>query len=292
MQNIFHTLPVSEWSPASAKGRGEIRDLLEEGRVPFFPDLDFAFRPEEAKLLTDKLSNGKSKNISLRPSGSKVHGTDCSAEDQALLHGLLSRYAQHSCQLIAAVAPQYMPHFIPGGTSFRPVGIEGRKTSWRKDDTRLHVDSFPSNPTRGRRLLRVFTNVNPHGIPRVWRVGEPFADFAIKFRHRLRKPSANWLKLLHALHITKSRRSLYDHFMLQLHDHVKADAHYQHTAPQQSFSFPAGSSWLVFSDQVLHAAMSGQFLLEQTFYLPPEAVENRAHSPLHVLEGMYGRKLI
>ena len=32
-------------------------------------------------------------------------------------------------------------------------------------------------------------------------------------------------------------------------------------------AFPAGSSWLVFTDQVLHAALGGEFALEQTFHL-------------------------
>ena len=37
------------------------------------------------------------------------------------------------------------------------------RRTWRKDDTRLHVDSFPATPSGGRRILRVFSNVNPDG---------------------------------------------------------------------------------------------------------------------------------
>ncbi len=32
--------------------------------------------------------------------------------------------------------------------------------------------------------------------------------------------------------------------------------------------FPPGSVWVCFSDQTSHAVMSGQFMLEQTFFLP------------------------
>jgi len=32
------------------------------------------------------------------------------------------------------------------GTSYRPFDVDRRKLSWRRDDTRLHVDAFPSNP--------------------------------------------------------------------------------------------------------------------------------------------------
>ena len=56
--------------------------------------------------------------------------------------------------------------------------------SWRADDRRLHVDAFPSRPNYGERILRVFTNVNPDGEPRVWRVGEPFEAVARRFLPR------------------------------------------------------------------------------------------------------------
>ena len=70
--------------------------------------------------------------------------------------------------------------------------------------------------------------------------------------------------------------------MLQLHDLAKADAAFQQDSPQAEVDFAAGTTWVVFSDQVLHAAMGGQHLLEQTFHLPPEALrhpETRRRSP-------------
>ena len=62
--------------------------------------------------------------------------------------------------------------------------------------------------------------------------------------------------------------------MLQLHDLMKADTAYQADAPQTAFDFPAGSSWIAFTDQVSHAAMAGQYQLEQTFLLPVEAMRS------------------
>ena len=61
------------------------------------------------------------------------------------------------------------------GTSYRPFEVDQRKLSWRRDDTRLHVDAFPSNPIGEKRILRIFRNINPDGQPRHWRVGEDFA---------------------------------------------------------------------------------------------------------------------
>jgi hypothetical protein len=42
---------------------------------------------------------------------------------------------------------------------------------------------------------------------------------------------------------------------------------------------------------VLHAAMGGQHMMEQTFYLPPEHQHNPQASPLGVLERLMGRPL-
>ena len=89
--------------------------------------------------------------------------------------------------------------------------------------------------------------------------------------------------LLHKLHITKSRRSAYDHFMLQLHDRMKADAGYQRDGQQESIEFPPGSTWICFSDQTPHAAMTGQFMLEQTYLLPVSAMARPDMSPQRVL---------
>src|SRR6267378_3090517 len=91
----------------------------------------------------------------------------------------------------------------------------------------------------------------------------------ISTRRASRAPGA-WeseAQLLRALRVTKRSRSEYDHLMLQLHDRVKADTGYQQQAPQQRIDFPVGSTWIVFSDQVLHAAMRGQFVMEETLML-------------------------
>ena len=236
--------------------------ILENGEVLYLPRLGFELLPEERRFLSVQWSDAKSKNINLRPPADTLRGAVGEPSDLLQIRAMLLRYAKHSEQLITALLPNYLPHLQRAGTSFRPFEVERRETSWRKDDTRLHADSFPSNPTRGVRLLRVFTNVSLDGKPRVWRVGEPFARFAAKFLPRTNMPLPGSAWLLHALRITKSRRTPYDHLMLQLHDSVKADLEYQRGAAQQEIAFAPRSTWLVFSDQVLHAAMSGQFMFE------------------------------
>ncbi len=288
--DILRPLPLTSWSPV-ADPAADIGAMLETGLVPYFPNLGFEFQPQEKYLLDPKWSDGKAKNISLRPTG-KLTGADGDDKAMADIQAVLARYSAAAKSLIAALIPAYVPNLIDGNTTFRNVEIRGRKSSWRKDDTRLHVDAFPSNPTQGMRLLRVFTNVNPNGKPREWRVGEPFDVFAAKFLPQTKPPFPGYLTALKALGITKKRRSLYDHVMLQLHDAVKGNMDYQRSAPQAAVDFMPGTTWLVFSDQVLHAAMAGQFLMEKTFYLPADALQHPETSVLSVLERLSKKTLL
>src|SRR5262249_20255043 len=149
---------------------------------------------------------------------------------------------------------------------------------------------YPSRPTRGARILRVFANVHP-SEGRVWRVGEPFEDVAQKFLPALRPPRPGAGALLAALGITRGRRTPHDPLMLQPHDGVQRDLGTKERARQVVGTSPPGSSWLVFTDQVLHAVMSGQHAFEQTFYLPVSAQRWPETAPIRVLERLTGRSL-
>lgn len=290
--NLIRTQPYTEWAPdVTPEVRADLRRQLEQGAVLYFPNLNFRFQPGEERFLDARWSDGKSKNINLRADDRAVRGAAGSEQDLADLYALIRRYADSSETLIHTLFPEYVTHMTRAGTSLRPSEIAGRPVSWRKDDTRLHVDSFPSNPMLGKRLLRVFHNIDP-AAPRVWRVGEPFADFAARFVPKTHGmwPGQAWL--MKQLHITKRTRSEYDHRMLQLHDLAKADLDYQKTVPQQEFPFPPGATWIVFSDQLLHAAMRGRAMMEQTIYLDPAAISDHTHSPEAVLSRMLGKPML
>src|SRR5207248_11020460 len=138
--------------------------------------------------------------------------------DLAALARMVARFAADASALVASLFPRYAPYLKLARTSYRPHAAEHRAVSWRKDDTRLHVDAFPSRPNRGERILRVFCNVNPNGEDRVWRIGEPFDAMAARFLPKVRKMRRLEPSLLAALHVTKGRRSEYDHLMLGFHD--------------------------------------------------------------------------
>lgn len=293
MDGTLHIFDDSAWA-AGEEGAAthDVEPLLETGGVLVFPKLPFVLQDGELRFLDPACADGKAKNISVRGDSDELRGAQGSADDRAALKAMVVRFRTQAEALVDRLFPHYRGRLSRGNTSYRPVAVEGRVTSWRKDDSRLHVDAFPSNPTRGTRLLRVFTNVNPNGQARRWRVGEPFESFAPKYLPAIPKPLPGSAALLRALRVTKSRRSAYDHYMLQLHDRCKADLDYQRTAPQLEVDFAPGTTWVVFSDQVLHAAMSGQFMMEQTFYLPPSGLEQPDSAPLALLEQLLGRPLL
>lgn len=291
MQRIV-SLPLADWSGASDRSlEDRAIDALEDGKVLYLPQLRFVLQPEEQGLLVPGCLAPGHKNVSYDPQTRGLRGTGYTGALQATLGGMMRRFGEAAMTLVHGLLPSYAPAVRQARVSYRPAEVDHRRLSPRKDDSRLHVDAFPSRPNRGERLLRVFTNVNPAGVARHWRVGEPFEDCARRFLPAIRPPLPGVHTLLAGLGITRGRRTLYDHYMLRLHDRMKADEAYQRDAPQQAFHFAAGSTWLVFSDQTVHAAMSGQYLLEQTAQLPVPAMKDPERAPLRVLERLQGRPL-
>ena len=290
--------PVVDFPDRSWASDGPTRDVearVEAGEVLRFPYLPFALLESELKFRDPRWADGKAKNISVRwgdgPERGEMRGAAGNASELAALKAMITRYAEQSEAFALRLFPHYRGHLKRGNTSFRPVDVAGRATSWRKDDTRLHVDAFPSNPMHGTRLLRVFCNVNPNGRPRAWRVGEPFEAHAQRYLPAIKSPLPGSAWLLERTGITKRRRTEYDHVMLQLHDRAKADKAFQQGSPQAHVDFAPGTTWVVFSDQVLHAAMGGQHMMEQTFYLDVAHQQRPEASPRGTLERLLGREL-
>jgi hypothetical protein len=265
-------------------------EALETGCVLFLPKLRFELNSHEQEFLTPSIV-GNSKNVSYDPVSGKLGGASIAAMKVHELRALLDRFAAASRNLVETLLPAYRGGLHQSRASLRPVEVAGRKLSWRKDDTQLHVDSFPSMPSRGKRILRAFSNVNPDGRPQVWKVGEPFDLVARRFWSGLRPPMWGERQLLAAVRVTKAVRSKYDHYMLKLHDAMKCDPHYQAQFDSATIPFPAGSTWICFTDQVSHAAISGVHLLEQAFSVDLACMRKPAKAPLRVLEGLAGRKL-
>lgn len=291
---VLKEIECQDWNRThTSQVQTEAIAALEGGQIVLLPQLTFALLPHEKIFFSTAFSNPKFKNISFNPHTGLVRGAKCEGMHQEVLKEMMKRYAYSANCLISTLFPSYRSSIEIGRTSFRPIEIRGRiPKSYRKDDTRLHVDAFPMSPTQGKRIFRVFTNVNPDGKERLWRVGEPFAEVAKQFLPRVGKPWLGRSALLKALGLTKSYCTPYDYMMLQIHNLMKADLAYQKSASQSEVRFWPNSSWIVQTDCVSHAAMAGQFVFEQTFYLPVQAMAFPHLSPLRTLEKLAGRQLV
>lgn len=289
MNSPIVEIDLADWRAVTS--RPEWTAAVEAGRVLYFPRLGFEVLPAERALLREDMLAAGTRNVSLGADG-VLKGAGGSADEQRALAAMIGRFRGQALQLVDGLLPAYRGLLRVAPTSFRPRQVETRAQSIRADDQRLHVDAFPSRPNYGERILRVFANINPQGVPRVWRVGDSFEAVARQFLPRA-KPYRRWqAQVLNALHVTKSLRSEYDHLMLQLHDGMKFDETYQKNGAQLTVPFAAGSVWVCYSDQATHAVMSGQFMMEQTLHLPPGREANPQASPLAILTRLVGRPLV
>src|SRR5262249_2242743 len=157
---------------------------------------------------------------------------------------------------------------------------QGRQLPPRARNDLLHVDAFPTRPTNGSRILRVFTNVNTTASRR-WVTTETFDALAPRFANdaglaavagrgrSLRARAGRAIRRRGGLvGVSRDERSPYDRFMLGFHHYLKANAAFQSSCPKSRWEFPPSSTWVVFTDMVPHAVESGRFALEQTYIVP------------------------
>ena len=141
------TLDIEGWQPALPPGVQEAAvRALEGGGVVVLPRVNFALSESERRFLSPQWSDGRAKNVSLE--GTRLKGAQGSAEELAELAAMVARFAANAASLVTTLFPRYAPYVTRARTSFRPQPAVGRNVSWRKDDSRLHVDAFPSAPPR------------------------------------------------------------------------------------------------------------------------------------------------
>lgn len=290
--DVLERLAVSAWrGPFDPAIQSRAVEALEGGKVLVLSGLAFTIAPGETRLLDPATLGEHGKNVSLDPGTRRLSNTAVPPAEAAVLAGMMQRFADAALALLTDLLPHYSGQLERARTSFRPAEIDQRVYSPRRDDRRLHVDAFPTRPLAGRRILRLFCNVAPDGADRHWLVGEPFADYARTLLPRVKAPVPGSAWLMQQLGLTKGRRGQYDHVMLGMHDAGKFDADYQAHAPRAAVSFPPGTTWICFTDQVVHAALAGHCALEQTFHLPTAAMVHPERSPIRVLEDMTSRRL-
>ena len=274
---------------------------LESGEILFFPEVPFDFPAEDQSfLLAQKWAELRlHKNVSYRPGEDVLRGVTGTAETTERLHAILRAYSTQVVAFASKFLAPYADKWVLDFASFRPLEEEGRDLPLHKRNDLLHVDAFPSRPTRGGRILRIFTNVNPTRA-RVWNSGEKFESLANHYANDaglqqiaqesfVSRTVQSWGQKLGLRGMGKTP---YDKFMLRFHDYLKENEKYQAEGPKTRVEFPPLATWIVYTDGVPHAVLSGQYAMEQTFLIPPSALVAPEHAPYRVLETIAGRSLV
>lgn len=272
---------------------------LEAGAILYFSAPPFALPESDLDfLLSLKPADSRlHKNISYRPESDVLRGLPDDG-NKARVHAIMRKYAAAVRSFVENFLAPYAGRFQMDYASYRPLEEEGRDLSLHKRNDLLHVDAFPSRPTRGARILRVFTNVNP-ARDRVWVVAERFPELAARYASDAGLPkyavSSAWSGLKRGLSrvgLPVADRAPYDEFMLHFHDWLKENSEFQTAkAGKAQISFPPLATWLVYTDGVPHAALAGQFAMEQTFIIPVHALVSPEVAPIRVLEKLAGRTM-
>ena len=148
----------------------------------------------------------------------------------------------------------------------------------------MHIDAGAYGATNGDRILRFFINVNPDE-DRVWATKGNFPELYERFGQEADiRPDKIPAGYLHKGPLDHLRTGLlngiaaaglpaakvldsspYDRVMRRFHNYMKDTASFQREVEgHQEFRFPPYSAWMVFTDMVSHASLSGQFAFVHT----------------------------
>jgi hypothetical protein len=280
---------------------------LEAGDILYFPRTPIKIDTEDLAFLLDQrqTDSGLHKNIAYKPNKDLLSGIKNSAANQpsvTRLHSIMRNYSASVTEFLAEFLLPYEQRWQLDYASYRPLEEQGRDLSTHRRNDLLHTDAFPTRPTYGRRILRFFNNIHPSRT-RDWVVGSPFPDIIHHFvpmqiapplvdtqsrrfvKDLLRKAGAGRL-------FPNLKRSPYDEFMMRFHNFLKEHAEFQKSHPRLKIAFPPGSSWMVYTETVPHAVLAGQYALEQTYLVEPDAMVDPGSTPLYVLQQITGNRLV
>src|SRR5579871_3430840 len=298
----MEVIPIDICNEDPAYGR-LLCEHLERGNIlllqptPFIPGL------EDCAFLRDqKQSQSAShKNIAYKPHLRKITGAAVADQEIAeRMRKILATYSEGALAFLSHLFPDYAKLWRVDYASFRPVEEQGRNLPLKHRNDLMHLDAFPTRPTHGGRILRAFTNIHPER-ERVWGTADPFEELAQRYAVDAGlnqvvgfvAESRRRISLMGRLvGLRAPDRSPYDDFMLRFHHYLKSNTEFQQTGQRQTAAFPSGSTWISFTDQVAHKAISGQYALEQTCIIPYKAMFLPELAPVSVLEKIAGRSLI
>ncbi len=284
----------------------EMSDSLERGSIVYFPESPVQLPSEEdLSFLRQELPKIlKLKNLSYHHEVGRTPGLDgVDAELVERVNRILVAVSDNITEFICNTAPRLTDNWTIGTCSFRPIEEKGRNLKPHSSNELVHIDAGAYGATNGDRILRFFINVNPLA-DRVWATKGSFSDlYAIYGKQanlgssnagrgylsrgpldHIRTGLINFLVKagLPAVEVLDS--SPYDRVMRKFHNFMKDTPSFQQDKHgYEEYRFPPFSAWMVFTDTVSHASLSGQYAFVLTSIVRLENCRIPELAPINVL---------
>ena len=283
-----------------AAGRTELSDALERGEIVAFPVSPVPFPSEgDLRFLREELPGLlRGKNVSFHPESDRVVGLGASRGVRERAREILREHSRNVRDFLRGAIPVLAEGWKVGTSSFRPLEEKGRALSVRASNERLHVDAGAYGATHGDRILRFFMNANPTE-DRVWMSKGPFPALFRRYGEAagvatgrlgegpLDRLLTGVLNGIAGLGLPMARMldsSPYDRRMRRFHNFMKESRELQETKEgREELAFKPYSAWMVFTDMVSHACLSGRHAFIDTFIVPLRNCRFPELSPFHVL---------
>jgi hypothetical protein len=288
-----------------------IAEALETNHIVFFPDCPIRL-PDAATLeylRTELPLRLKLKNISYHPEAGRVTGLDADPNTTARITSILKDHLADVSGFLRRHVGHLTTDWTIGTCSLRPIQERGRNLKPHASNELVHLDAGAYGATDGDRILRFFVNFNDHE-DRVWATKGPVQDIVSRFGYeaglldaegrlaiRLTKaaPDKAFTGIVRGLsRLNPLARVLdsspYDRAMRKLHNFMKdAPLFRVDQRGYEEIRFPPYSAWMVFTDSVSHASLSGQFALVTTIIVRREHMKYPEYAPFNVLSGLNDR---
>jgi hypothetical protein len=278
-----------------------ISDALERGEIVHFPECPVPLPSEEdlASLREALPRQLHVKNVSYHPESDRLHGVRDDAVLRERAYRVLKAHSRNVETFLHETIPALTRGWTVGTSSFRPIQERGRDLDPHASNELVHVDAGAYGATRGDHILRFFVNVNPTE-DRVWATKGAFpylyaryaAEAGIAGAHAL-EPGAldhvrsTLLKGLVRLGVKEAMvvdSSPYDRLMRRFHNYMKDTPAFRDGRDDYAeLRFAPYSAWMVFTDAVSHASISGQHALVNTFIVRLAACRQPHLAPFHIL---------
>lgn len=283
---------------------GGMSDALEQGRIVYFPVCPIPLPAEsELEFLREELPRHlKRKNVSYHPEADRVIGIDGDRDLVERVRRILVERSRQVEEFLAKAIPSLAENWTVGTSSLRPLQEQGRGLKAHASNELIHLDAGAYGATNGDHIFRFFVNLNPEE-DRVWATKGAFPELFERYGKaagvapdnpppgyltkrpldHVRTAMINGLCSL-GLPVKVLDSSPYDRAMRRFHNFMKDSPEFQRDPEgHQEFRFKPFSAWMVFTDVVSHACLSGQHAFVNTFLIRLQSCRLPELAPINIL---------